>query len=268
MRHLLSAAVLVLVWAIPSRSDAQLDPSFQRCWGDFERLGLPCGKPAPWTSSAPPAPGPGGSPTAWEGGPYGDGQGESGLLSRTAPDPRGRSVRLSDKVSAEPAHPAPCLYGAVSLDTDQGPAGLLTFTSQDCPSPLQDHEIWSWSAHNLWPAQFEIRSDAPVQPIDGPSRSWAFPNIPFALDDAGPWLQDIDPLPEDHLYEVERFSENDAEVIAWFWFKADLTWTQTAYADASLSELYLSLRPGEVLRFTEIDAADLPVWVQVVQAGD
>lgn len=192
---------------------------------------------------------PHGYPSVWEGGTnLGDPGAGGSKLDEPVISPCGKRRTPSDLV----------------LLSDGLQVGRLALRHDADGAPI---EVWTWRADNAWPDTFELRA-APAAPMGAETASWTFPNLPFELDQPDRWLDEVAPAPQDRLYEVSRVDATGEEVVAWFWFQADATWTQVAYAVTDLQAERLRLAPGEILRFEAVseveDWQDLPV----LRAGD
>lgn len=256
MREIKVAAVVLSGALLSGRVEAQLDPGTYSPYGGR----LP-GYPGGYTPGTPPKR----WPSIWEGGtnlsdPNLDQKPGDGGLEAEGLDYRRYQADLPGLDT--------CPVVVVTLAVEGGSPGELSFVPASCDSPLAGQEIWRWPSSEAWPDRFEIRPDARSRPIIGPWTAWSFPSEPFALEQPGPWLAEVDPLPGDLLYEVERVDEAGAQIVAWFWFQRDPTWAQVAYADASLGEALLNLNEGGYLRFTAVDVASLPLELPVVRAAE
>lgn len=253
MLRLVRGFVLVLVGSLVSTvALAQLAPGLDGPdWREPHSppIRLPGGLPTPE-----------GYPSVWEGG--------TNMMPQTE-DVEGRShARASSGSTRESGNFAHCTGIIAPILVPGGQPGQLTLVDDDCASPLAGHEVWTWPIAQAWPDSFEI---APVEShlsLTGQFRSWAFDRTPFDLHTGGLLLGGVSTLPGDRLYQVERVREGASSVIAWFWFQAGIGWNQVAFEKASLKAEFITLQPGEVLRFRAIDEADLPRDVPVIEAGD
>lgn len=248
--------LLPLLLLVSTTAMAQLDPGTS----DF-----PHGPRGPWIPSGPiripgGLPGNKGYPSVWEGGTNVDATTDGVTPEYHARATSGRRAGVGQFVQ--------CTGTSVEILVPGGISGALTFVNDDCPSSLAGYEVWTWPVDNAWPKTFEIQAYAPEGQVTDELRSWAFERRPFETANPGPLLRDVSTLPEDLLYRVERIKAGSSQVVAWFWFQVGEEWNQVAFEKASLGDPYLTLLPGESLRFTAVNDSDLPAGTSVLQAGD